>query len=96
MARSKWKFKYLKSSLWKKNLLILRGKKIKYLKTFSGFSIIPTNFFKKILFIYKGNCYKTLFITKKHFFLKINKFLFFKKPFNFPLKLLKKNNCIRR
>lgn len=75
---------------------VLKNKKIKNLVVFSKGFIIPKIFIFKKLHIHKGFTKRVLVITKKIVGLKINSFIFNKKPFHFPTKMEKKKNYVRR
>jgi ribosomal protein S19 len=96
MARSKWKLKNFNSLIWKKIFFNFKQKQNKNILIFSKNIIIADCFCFKKLYIHKGNNFKMLNITKKFIGLRVSSFIFNKKPFNFPLKIEKKKNYVRR
>lgn len=58
---------------------------------FNNSSNINSLLINKKLFIYKGNIFKKIIISKYHTNLKLNNFLICKKPFNYPIKKKNKN-----
>lgn len=62
---------------------------------FNKNSNINILFRQKNIYVYKGNNFKKIHITKYHIGLKLINFLFFKKPFNYPIKK-KGRNFLKR
>jgi len=85
MARSVWKFKFFSKSIWK-NMFLTKFKTIKIIKLFCRNSCIPKNFFKKQLYIYKGNIFNKVLFNRYQLFFKFGEFSFTRKPFSFPQK----------
>ncbi len=89
MARSSWKFYYINSLLYK-NVYLSKFKNYKITKLFCRNTTIPKIFFKKTIYIHKGNIFAKILFNKYHIGFKLGEFSVTRKPFNFPLKNTKK------
>lgn len=89
MARSSWKFNYINSFLYK-NIFLNKFKSTRTSKIFCRSSSIPKSFLKKSFYLYKGNSFVKILFNKYHIGFKTGEFGVTRKPFNFPLKNLKK------
>jgi ribosomal protein S19 len=57
---------------------------------FSRSTIIPKILFKKTVLIHKGNIFAKILFNKYHIGFKFGEFSVTRKPFNFPMKNVKK------
>lgn len=89
MARSSWKFNYINTHIYT-NVFLNKFKSIKLTKLFCRSSVIPRNFFKKTISLYKGNMFVRIMFNRYTLGSKLGEFAITRKPFNFPLK--KKKN----
>lgn len=89
MARPNWKFNYINSFIYK-NIYLSKFKGFKVTKLFSRNTTIPKIFFKKAVYIYKGSIFNKVVFNKYHIGFKSGEFSVTRKPFNFPLKNIKK------
>jgi ribosomal protein S19 len=55
-------------------------------RLFCRSSCVPKNFFKKQLYVYKGNIFNKIVFNRYQLFYKFGEFSFTRKPFNFPQK----------
>ena len=95
MARSVWKLSYKCQNIFKKTYLQKFKKKIRLGGLWCRSSIISNIFYKKFIFIHKGNLFNKLFINKFQLGFKLGEFSFTRKPFSFTKKK-KKINFIKR
>ena len=96
MVRVKWKGHYFSSDIIK---LILKHKlnlnlQVNKSYIFKKSSIIPNVLNNKIIKIYKGNNFRSLIINLYNIGFRFGNFALTRKPFNYPLKIKKKNNII--
>lgn len=89
MARSRWKFNYYNSFLYK-SMFLSKFKPIKISKLYNRASNIPKIFLKKTVALYKGNIFAKITFSKYTLGHKVGEFAITRKPFNFPLKKKKR------
>ena len=88
MAKSKWKFNFIDSSLYKQ-IFLSKLKNLRTMRLFCRSSVVPKIFLKKTINLYKGNIFTKILFNKYQLGYKIGEFNITRKPFNFPLKNIK-------